>query len=126
MRIHISTRDGAPIYRQIVRQVTALVASGRLAPGEQLPPVRRLAEELIINPNTVARAYRELESTGLLVTRPGSGVFVDEAAAPSPADLQRQQALTEQASRLLEEARRAGVDVDALIDLLRERARELY
>ncbi len=125
MRIHISTSDGAPIYRQIVRQVTALVASGRLAPGEQLPPVRRLAEELVINPNTVPRAYRELEIAGMLVTRPGSGVYVDEAAAPSPVDRHRQQALAEQAGRLLEEARRAGLDVDALIDLLRERAREL-
>ncbi|MHC4435656.1 MAG: GntR family transcriptional regulator, partial [Planctomycetota bacterium] len=63
MHIHISLDDGVPIYLQIVNQIRYLVASGRLASGEQLPPVRKLAEQLLVNPNTVARAYRELEST---------------------------------------------------------------
>ena len=59
MQLHLSPRDGLPIYRQIVNQVKYLVAAGRLAPGEELPPIRTLAEQLVINPNTVARAYLE-------------------------------------------------------------------
>ena len=65
MQIHISTSDGVPIYLQIVNQVKFLVASGRLAAGEELPPIRGLAEQLLINPNTVARAYRDLEAAGI-------------------------------------------------------------
>ena len=61
MQIHISPTDGVPIYLQIVNQVKYLVSSGRLAAGEELPPIRTLAEKLLVNPNTVARAYRELE-----------------------------------------------------------------
>lgn len=124
MRINISTSEGAPIYRQIVRQVMRLVVVGRLVPGEQLPPVRRLAEQLVINPNTVARAYRELETAGVLVTRPGSGVFATEPAAPSLADRRKQRALKGRVDELLAEARRAGVDVEALVELIRQRARE--
>ncbi len=59
-----------------------LVAAGRLAAGEQLPSVRKLAEELVINPNTVARAYRELETAGLLTTRRGTGVYVSDGQSP--------------------------------------------
>ena len=69
MQIHISPSDGLPIYLQIVNQVKYLVASGRLAPGEELPPIRTLAEQLVVNPNTVARAYRELESAGIVTKR---------------------------------------------------------
>ena len=61
MQIHVSPQDGLPVYRQIFNQVKYLVASGVLSPGEELPPIRALAEQLLINPNTVARAYRELE-----------------------------------------------------------------
>ena len=66
MDIHISPHDGVPIYLQIVNQVKYLVASGRLAPGEELPAIRVLAERLLVNPNTVARAYRELEIAGVV------------------------------------------------------------
>ncbi len=66
MDIHISPHDGVPIYLQIVNQVKYLVASGRLAPGEELPAIRVLAEQLLVNPNTVARAYRELEIAGVV------------------------------------------------------------
>ena len=62
MQIHVSSSDGTPLYQQLVTQIRFLTASGRLEEGEQLPPVRKLAEQLLINPNTVARAYRELES----------------------------------------------------------------
>jgi len=66
MQIHISTADGVPIYQQIVNQVKYLVSSGRLVAGEELPAIRTLAEKLVINPNTVARAYRELEAAGIV------------------------------------------------------------
>ena len=65
MQVHISSSDGVPIYQQIVNQIKYLAASGRLFEGEQLPPVRKLAEQLLVNPNTVARAYRELEGDGV-------------------------------------------------------------
>jgi len=64
MNIHITPSDGVPIYLQIVNQIKYLVSSGRLADGEELPPIRTLAETLVVNPNTVARAYRELELAG--------------------------------------------------------------
>ena len=94
MRIHISSSDGVPIYLQIVNQVKYLVASGRLAPGEELPPIRVLAERLVVNPNTVARAYRELEAAGVVEKRRTAGTFVSEArlaagAARAAEDLDR-------------------------------------
>lgn len=74
--IAISTGSSAPIYRQICEQVRLAVATGRLGVGEQLPSVRALAEQLVLNPNTVARAYAELARDGLIESRAGRGVFV--------------------------------------------------
>src|SRR3954470_13269367 len=83
MHIHLDTGDGrVPIYQQIVQQVKYLVASGRLAPGEELPPIRTLAERLVVNPNTVARAYRELEADGVVTTQSTRGTYVSDAGSP--------------------------------------------
>src|SRR5213080_1090940 len=82
MQLHISANDGVPIYLQIVQQVRYLVAAGRLAPGEELPPIRALAEQLLINPNTVARAYRELETAGVVTKRRTAGTYVSDAGSP--------------------------------------------
>src|ERR1041384_83562 len=82
MQLHLSPRDGLPIYRQIVDQVKYLVAAGRLTPGEELPPIRGLAEQLVVNPNTVARAYLELERAGIVTKRQGSGTYVSDAGSP--------------------------------------------
>lgn len=120
MQIHISPKDGVPLYLQIVRQVKYLAASGRLEPGEQLPPVRKLAEKLLVNPNTVARAYRELESAGVLVTRRGAGVFVSSAGSPLARREQRR-ILTERIDQLLSEARQMNVDFEELVALADER-----
>src|SRR5476649_2893220 len=79
MRIHISPRDGVPIYLQIVQQVRRLVASGELMPGDELPSIRVLADSLVINPNTVAHAYKELESAGLVTSSRGLWTYVREA-----------------------------------------------
>ena len=83
MQLKISLRDGTPIYLQLINQVKYLVAAERLAPGEALPSVRKLAEQLVINPNTVARAYRELEAAGVLTTRRGAGVVGEREFDPA-------------------------------------------
>ncbi len=72
---------GVPIYLQLMEQVKHAIETGALRPGEQLPGMRRLAEELVINPNTVAKAYRELEHEGVIELRHGAGAFVAEHAA---------------------------------------------
>ena len=74
--IQISPGSNDPIYAQIISQVGRAVAEGRLSPGDKLPPVRKLAAELVVNPNTVARAYSLLEQQGLVATRTGAGTFV--------------------------------------------------
>jgi GntR family transcriptional regulator len=74
--IAISTGSNTPIYKQITDQVRLAVATGRLAVADQLPSIRALAEDLVVNPNTVARAYADLAREGLIETRPGRGVFI--------------------------------------------------
>jgi GntR family transcriptional regulator len=78
MTFHIDTGSRLPIYQQLAQQVREAVARGDLRPGARLPSVRQLSQELVVNPNTVARAYTELERAGLLVSRPGRGIFVAE------------------------------------------------
>src|SRR5262245_39216099 len=82
MDIHISPHDEVPIYLQIVNQVKYLIAAGRLAPAEELPAIRVLAEQLTVNPNTVARAYRELEMAGVVEKRRTAGTYVSDAGSP--------------------------------------------
>src|ERR1700676_2606956 len=111
MQLHLTTNDGVPIYVQIVNQVKYLVAAGRLAPGEELPPIRVLAEKLVVNPNTVARAYRELETAGLVEKRRTAGTFVSNAGSPL-AFSERVKILSERVDGLLAEARQLGIGVD--------------
>jgi len=120
MQIHISPNDGVPIYLQIVNQVKYLVASGRLEPGEELPPIRTLAEQLLINPNTVARAYRELELAGIVTKRRTAGTFVADVTSRL-ARRERLKIITERLDALLAEARQMNIDLETLIDLLHER-----
>src|SRR3954464_10268853 len=120
MQIHISTADGVPIYQQIVNQIKYLVSSGRLTPGEELPPIRTLAEKLVINPNTVARAYRELEGAGVVEKRRTAGTYVSAAGSPL-ARRERLKIITERIDALLAEARQLGVRTDDVIELLRRR-----
>jgi GntR family transcriptional regulator len=124
MQIHISPADGVPIYLQIVQQIKYLVASGQLAPGEELPPIRVLAERLLVNPNTVARAYRELEMAGLVTKRRTSGTYVSDAGSPL-ARRERVRILTERIDALLAEAGQLDVGIEELIDLVREREEAL-
>ena len=120
MDIHISPHDGVPIYLQIVNQVKYLVASGRLAPGEELPAIRVLAERLVVNPNTVARAYRELEVAGVVEKRRTAGTYVSAAGSPL-ARRERLKILTERIDALLAEARQLGFRTDEVVELLRRR-----
>ena len=120
MQIHITPNDGVPIYLQIANQVRYLVGSGRLSPGEEIPPIRVLAQQLLVNPNTVARAYLELERAGVVTKRHGSGTYVSEAGSPL-ARLERLKILTQRADALLAEARHMDVELDEVIKLLRER-----
>jgi GntR family transcriptional regulator len=120
MHIHLSPNDGVPIYLQIVNQVKYLVAAGRLAPGEELPPIRLLAEQLIINPNTVARAYRELEQAGVVTKRKTAGTYVSDAGSPL-ARRERLRILTERADSLLAEARQMNFSVEEIVEILYQR-----
>ena len=124
MQIHISANDGVPIYLQIVNQVKYLVACGRLAPGEELPPIRVLAEQLLVNPNTIARAYMDLERDGIVAKRHGSGTYVSDAGSPL-ARKERMRILSERADALLAEAHHLNVDLDSVIDLLKQRRKLL-
>jgi GntR family transcriptional regulator len=96
------------------------VAAGRLVPGEELPPIRTLAERLLINPNTVARAYRELEVAGVVVKRGTTGTFVSDSGSPL-ARRERVRILAERIDALLAEARQLGFTSDELFDLIRRR-----
>ena len=120
MQIHITSDDGVPIYIQIANQVKHLVASGRLTPGDEIPPIRVLAEQLVVNPNTVARAYLELERAGIVTKRHGSGTYVSEDRAPL-AQREKIRILTSRADALLTEARHLNVDLGEIIKLVRER-----
>lgn len=124
MQLHISPSDGTPIYLQIINQIKYLIASGRLEPGEQLPPVRKLAEDLLINPNTVARVYRELEMQGILTTRRGAGVYVSDGGSPL-ARTEKMRILTDRIDHLLAESSQMDVDVDAVIQLIEQRAKRM-
>jgi GntR family transcriptional regulator len=120
VQIHITSNDGVPIYIQIVNQLKHLIASGRLTPGEEIPPIRALAEQLVVNPNTVARAYLELERAGIVTKRHGSGTYVSE----TPSVLSRREKfklLAQRADSLLVEAGHLDIGLDEVVALLRER-----
>ncbi len=124
MHIHISPSNGVPIYRQIVDQVKHLIASARLVAGDELPPIRVLAQQLIINPNTVARGYRELETAGLLTKRQGAGTYVSDRGSPL-ARRERLRIVTEQVDALLAEARQLDVGVEEVIEIIRKRDKDM-
>ena len=120
MQIHISTNDGVPIYLQIVNQIKYLVASRRLAPGDELPAIRVLAEKLIVNPNTVARAYRELEAAGLVEKRRTAGTYVSYQGSPL-ARRERLKILTERVDALLADARQMDIPLQEVVKLVEQR-----
>ncbi|MFO0979042.1 MAG: GntR family transcriptional regulator [Planctomycetaceae bacterium] len=120
MQIHINTRDGVPIYLQVVNQIKYLVAAGRLSAGEELPPIRTLAEKLVVNPNTIARAYRELEQIGIVEKRRTAGTYITDQGSPL-ARKERLKILTDRIDHLLAEAGQMDVGLDELTRLLNQR-----
>ena len=122
MQIRISNEDGTPIYQQVISQIKLLIASGRLNEGDQLPTVRGLAEQLLVNPNTVARAYRDLESAGIVNSIRGSGVFVADSGSPLSRK-EKNRILNDRIDSLLAEASQLGFDIDAVEKLVQQRGR---
>ena len=120
MVFSIDTKSGVPLYRQIIEQVKFAIARGDLEPGNQLPTVRQLAVDISINPNTVIRAYRELEITGLLETQQGSGTFVGQRQ-PQIDATERQRMLDQILTELLARASTYGFTVTEVLDRLRQR-----
>ena len=120
MYIEISLHDGVPIYRQIVNQVKYLIASGQLDTGEEMPPIRTLAEQLLVTPNTVVKAYGELESEGLVFKRRGAGTYVADFKSPL-ARKEQKKILAKRADALLAEASQLNFTFDEVLNLLRSR-----
>jgi GntR family transcriptional regulator len=120
MGFHISTASRLPIYQQLAQQIREAIARGELQPEASLPSVRQLSRELVVNPNTIARAYTELEREGLLVSRPGRGIYV----AQPRNDLTRaarDRRLVEQLDRWLTEAVHLGYAADEVLRLVAKR-----
>lgn len=113
----LDLRSGVPVYRQIIDQVLGGMASGALKPGTQLPTVRQLAVDLSINPNTVVRAYRELEIREILTTQQGTGTFITEKKM-KPNEVERRLQLARLASDFLARAGAAGLTLQELLDYL--------
>jgi len=119
LRFRLDPRTGVAPYRQLVDQVAHAIRLGLLRPGDKLPSVREVVTQITINPNTVHRAYRELESAGLVEARAGLGTFVVESASGSTTP-QRAAALREELRQWARKALRAGLNQDGLRGLLAE------
>jgi len=117
--LSISPASDVPIFRQIMQQIHRAVATGRLAVGEQLPPVRSLAEDLVLNPNTVARAYQELIRDGVLESRSSRGIFVTERRQIF-SERERSRRLHHAAEQFAHEGLMLGADVGEMREILQE------
>jgi GntR family transcriptional regulator len=120
MEIEISQANDVPIYRQIINQMHYLVAMGLLTADEALPSIRSLAVELGVSPNTIVKAYEELEAQGVLRRRRGRGTFVSPARAQL-ADAQRRHTIEQKIDALLAEAQRLHLRPAALLELMHRR-----
>jgi GntR family transcriptional regulator len=97
MILRLNPSSGVPVYLQIIEQVKHAIATGAVTAGEQLPSVRQMAEDLLINPNTVARAYRDLEQEGIIELKHGSGAFISASIAPPSKSMHKAQAVVKSA-----------------------------
>jgi len=112
--LKIDQRSGVPVYRQIIDQVLGGVAAGSLRPGDQLPTVRQLAVDLAINPNTVVRAYRELEIREVLATQQGTGTFLTNKKPPID-ELERRRRIGQLCGELLSRAGAEGIELSEIV-----------
>ncbi|MGZ4410701.1 MAG: GntR family transcriptional regulator [Gaiellaceae bacterium] len=122
IEFHLDPHSGVATYLQLVQQVQQALRLGLLDVGDQLPTVREVVADLAINPNTVAKAYRDLERGGLVAARPGRGTFITGSLASD--SIEHHQALREELERWLEEARRAGLDEESIHALISTTLRE--
>src|SRR5258707_793891 len=120
MRLQINFKSGLPVYLQIVEQVKAAAASGALQPGEALPSIRPVAEELRVNRNTVAKAYAELESLGVIETLPGKGCFLKENHSPLRKEVRRKM-LIEEIDQAIVMAHHLQVPGPEFLNMIQER-----
>lgn len=116
----LDERSGVPVYRQIIDQVMGGMAAGALAPGNQLPTVRQVAVDLSINPNTVMRAYRELEIRGVLETQQGTGTFIGQLKVKRD-DVERERQLNQLVTEFISRAGAAGFTLEELVEQIHER-----
>jgi len=115
--------SGVPVYRQLIDQVLGAMAAGALAPGDQIPTVRQVAVDLSINPNTVVRAYRELEIRGTLETQQGTGTFVSQQKVKRD-DVERRRQLAQLVSDFVARAGAAGFTIDDLLEQIEDRRKD--
>ena len=120
LMLHIDFRSGLPIYTQIVNQVQTQVAGGMLKPGDQLPTVRALAEELRVNFNTVARAYRILDEARIISTQQGRGTFITEIPPPNITEKLRRESLQALTKRYISEAMRLEFSKEDISEMIRD------
>jgi|SRR5215207_19052 GntR family transcriptional regulator len=120
LMLHIDFRSGLPIYTQIVNQVQTQLAGGMLKPGDQLPTVRALAEELRVNFNTVARAYRILDEARIISTQQGRGTFITEIPPPNITEKLRRESLQALTKRYISEAMRLEFSKEDISEMIRD------
>jgi len=119
IHLRLDPRSGLPPYLQLVQQIRFAVRNGTLRPGMRLPPAREVVASLAINPNTVFKAYAELEHEGLVISRPGLGTFVAKTA-PNPIDDQVQRKLRRSLDSWLSAVQKAGVEREAAVAMFME------
>jgi GntR family transcriptional regulator len=126
LMLQIDFRSGLPIYTQIVNQVQAQVVGGILRPGDQLPTVRALAEELRVNFNTVARAYRILDEARIISTQQGRGTYITEIPPPNVTERLRRETLETLTQRYISEAARLDFSRDEINKIMQEQLRDWH
>jgi GntR family transcriptional regulator len=119
----LDMHSGVPVYRQLIDQVLGAVATGTLRTGDQLPTVRQVAVDLAINPNTVMRAYREMEIRAILDTQQGAGTFIAEQKAAAPKE-ERKRQLVQLAGEFISRAGLLGLTLEELMQALRDMSHE--
>jgi GntR family transcriptional regulator len=120
LKIQLDLKSGVPFYRQIIDQVKSAIAMGLIGAGDRLPTVRQLAVDLSVNPNTVSRAYTELELTGLVETHMGSGTFVGQKRVEQD-DVERRRILEQISQEFLSRASSHGFTLDDILENLQQR-----
>ncbi|MFM9960805.1 MAG: GntR family transcriptional regulator [Planctomycetaceae bacterium] len=123
MQFQVNTASKVPIYQQLAEQIRSAIARGEMQPDEQLPSVRQLSQDVVVNPNTIARVYQELEREGVLVTRQGLGVFVGSPRRELVKRV-RDERLTELLDKLLTEAVHLGYSAAAVKEMLAKRVKD--